>query len=124
MTLSRVRRTLWSMALCSPTLKAVGGVLQIHTGNLLEAARRIEAGSEFVGERLIVNKAVGASRADGLFVEIHRVNVAAVDASNLRADQRGAVLEIVRAVRRPEQELPVVNGQFVDMLLSLVRWRG
>src|ERR1700736_937031 len=107
------------LAIGSPAQIAVAGVLQIHAGNLLEAARRVEAGSEFIGERLILNKTAGAGRADGLFVEAHRVNVAAVDASNLGADQRGAVLEIVRAIRRPEFKLSVVRDQSLDMLPSL-----
>src|ERR1700738_5526150 len=88
-------------AIGSPAQIAVAGVLQIHAGNLLEAARRVEAGSEFIGERLILNKTAGAGRADGLFVEAHRVNVAAVDASNLRAGQRGGGFGTVRAFGRP-----------------------
>src|SRR5712671_3595440 len=113
-----------NLAIGSPTQIAVAGVLQIHTGNLLKATRRVEAGSEFIGERLIVNKAVGAGRADGLFEEAHRVNIAAVDASYLGADQRGAVLEIVRAIFGPEPELPVVGGRCAEMLLPLVGRRG
>src|SRR6266481_5607971 len=35
------------LAVGSPTQISVAGVLQIHTGNLLEAMRRVEAGSEF-----------------------------------------------------------------------------
>ena len=57
------------LAISSPTQIAVTGVLQIHAGDLLEATGCVEAGSEFIGERFIVNKAVGAGRADGLFVE-------------------------------------------------------
>src|ERR1700738_1134769 len=74
-----------------------------HTprGTLLEATGRIEAGSEFIGERLVVNKAVGAGRADGLFVEALGIELPAFDPRDLSADQRGAVLEIVRAIRRP-----------------------
>src|ERR1700694_4285391 len=60
----------------SPTQIAVAGVLQIHTGDLLEATRRVEAGGQFIGERLVVDKAVCASRADGLFVEADRRNIA------------------------------------------------
>src|ERR1700716_2394524 len=77
------------LAIGSPTQIAVAGVLQIHAGNLLEAMRRVEAGSQFIGERLIVNKAVCVSRADGLFVEAHRFNIAAVDPRDLGPDQCG-----------------------------------
>jgi hypothetical protein len=51
------------------------------------------------------------------------VNVVALDARDLGADQRGAVLEISRAIRRPELELRVAGGQCVDLLLPLVRRR-
>ena len=88
--------------------------------DLLEAARRVEARGQFVGERLVVDKAVCAGRADGLFVEPLGVELAAFDACDLRADQRGAVLEILRAVLRPDLELPVVGGQSLEMLLPLV----
>src|SRR5712691_8108238 len=91
---------------------------------LFESTGRVETRGQFVGERLIVNKAVGAGRADGLFVETHRVDIAAVDASNLGADQRGAVLEIVRAIRRPELELPVMRSDSVQVLLTLAGCRG
>src|SRR5258706_8425969 len=87
------------LAIGSPTQIAVAGVLQIRTGNLLEATRRIEAGRQFIGERLIVNKTVGASRADRLFVEALGIKLPAFDPRYLGADQRGAVLEIVRAIR-------------------------
>src|SRR5712671_5778574 len=112
------------LAIGSPTQIAVAGVLQIHTGNLLEATRRIESGSEFIGERLIVDKAVGAGRADGPFVEVHRLNVAAVDARNLGVDQRGSGFEILRAILRPYFELPLVGGQRLDMLPAPVGGRG
>ena len=78
-------------------------------GDRLKAARRVEAGGEFVGERLVVNKAVCVGRADGLFVEALGVERAALEAGDLRADQRGAVLEILRAVRGPHLELAVVR---------------
>ena len=41
------------------------------------------------------------------------------NACDLGADQRGAVLEILRAILRPYFELPVVGGQSLEMLLSL-----
>src|SRR6267142_1555558 len=93
------------LAIGSPTQIAVAGVLQIHAGNLIEAARRIEAGSEVIGERLLVHKAVVAGRADGLFVEALGIELPAFEASNLGADQRGAVLEIVQAILCPDFEL-------------------
>ena len=35
-------------------------------------------------------------------------------------DQRGAVLEVLRAILRPDLELAVVGGQSLEMLLPLV----
>ena len=107
------------LALGAPTQIAVAGVPQIGLGNRLEATRRVEAGGQFVGERLIVNEAVGAGRADGLFVEALGIELAAFEARDLGADQGGAVLEIVWAIRRPELEVPVVGGQCVEMLLPI-----
>src|SRR5260221_14374444 len=71
------------LAIGSPTQIAVAGVLQIHAGNLLEAPRRVEAGSEFIGERLIVNKAVVAGRGDGLVVEALGIKLPGFEASHL-----------------------------------------
>ena len=102
------------LALGAPAQIAVAGVPPIHAGDLLEAARRVEAGRKLMGERLVVEKTVGARRTDGLFVEAHRVDVAAVDAGDLRADKRCAVLEILRTILRPDLELPVVGGESLD----------
>src|ERR1700730_3545971 len=103
------------LAISSPTQIAVAGVLQIHTGDLLEATRRIEARSQLVGERLIVHKAVCAGRVDGLFVEALGIELAAVEAGNLRADQRGTVCKILRAVLGPFLKLAVMRGQCLQM---------
>src|SRR5712675_1898969 len=67
------------LAIGSPAQIAVAGVLQIHTGDLLEPTRRIKARSQLVGERLVVDKAVCACRADGLFVKVHGIERAAFD---------------------------------------------
>src|SRR5258708_23211884 len=94
---------------------AVAGVLQIDAGNLRADTRRIEARGALVGERLIVNKVVGAGRADGLFVKVHGIERAAFDPGDFRPDQCGAVLEILRAICRPDRELSVVRDQSLDM---------
>ena len=112
-----------NLAIGSPAKVALTRLPQIHARDLLEAARRVEARGQFVGERLVVDEAVGAGRADGLFVEAHRINIAAVDAGDLRAHQGGAVLEILRAVRRPHFELTVVGGYSLDMVPALLACR-
>jgi hypothetical protein len=44
----------------------------------LETTRHVKAGGQFVGERLIVDKAVCASGADGLFVQTLGIELAAL----------------------------------------------
>ncbi len=107
------------LAVGAPTQIAVAGVPQIQMRDLLEAARRVEARGELVGERLIVDEAVGARRADGLFVKPLGVELAAFQAGDLGADQRGAVLEVLRAILRPDLKLPVVRSNSVQVLLPL-----
>ena len=50
---------------------------------------------------------------------VHGIDVAVVQASDLGADQRGAVREILRAVLSPDLELPVVRGQGLPVTGSL-----
>src|ERR1700722_5177341 len=106
------------LAIGSPAQIAVAGILQIHPGNLPEATRGIEAGSKFVGDRLLMNKAVAMGRADGLFVKAHRIDVSTLEAGKLGADQRGTVLEIVRAICRPDLELLVMRSDSLQVPLS------
>jgi len=108
------------LAVGTPAEVAVPGVVQIHVRDLLETTCRVEAGGEFVGERLIVDKAVCVRRVDGLFVKMLGLDFAAFDTCDLGADQRGAIFEILRAVLRPYFELSVVGGQSLEMLASLV----
>src|SRR4029077_9385909 len=92
-----------------PTEVAVPGILQICMRDLLETTCRIEVRGEFVGNRLIVDKAVFVRRPDGLFVKVLGLELASLDACYLRAYQRGAVFEILRAVPRPNVELVLVS---------------
>src|SRR3984957_13076441 len=103
------------LAIGSPTQIVVTGVLQIHAGNLLETAGCVKAGSELIGERLILNKTVGAGRADGLFVETLCIELLAFETSDLGGDQRRTVREIIGAVRRPHLELLVMGSQGLQM---------
>src|SRR5262249_3471572 len=88
--------------------------------DLLQATGRVEARSDFPSERLIVNKAVRLRRANRLLVQAHSVEVAALYARDLRAHQRDAILEILRAMLRPDFELPMVSPQSLAMLRPLV----
>src|SRR3984893_11036175 len=86
---------------------------------LFKSTGRVKARGHFVGESLIMNKAICASRADGVFVKVHGIERAAFDPGDLRPDQRGAILEVLRANCRPDLELSVVRDQGLDMLPSL-----
>src|ERR1700730_18511268 len=82
---------------------------QIHTRKISDTARGVKALGVFVSDRLVVNKAFGAGRADRLLVETLSIELAAFDPGDLCADKRSAVLEILRAVPRPNVELVVVS---------------
>src|SRR5260370_31859084 len=92
--------------------------------DLLEPMRSVEARGEFVGESLVVNKAVCACRADGLLVKMLGIKYAALDTCDLCADKRSVVFEILRAIHCPDLELSVVSGQSLQMLLPLLGQRG
>ena len=98
----------------------MAGLPQVQGCDVLERAGRVEARGQLVSERLVVNKAVGTGRADGSFVEAHRLDIAAVDARDLGAHQRSAVLKILRAVRRPHVEVTVMGGDGLEMLVALL----
>ena len=84
----------------------------------------VESRGEFIGERLVVDKAVGAGRADRLLVEVHGILVAAFYSCDFRTYQRRAIFEILWAILRPYFELPMVSRQSLEMLLPLVGGRG
>src|SRR5260370_22260607 len=84
--------------------------------NLLKAARRVAAGSQFVGQRFVLNEAIRTRGANGSLVQIHCLRQAALDARNLRADQSRTILEVLRAVRGPAPELSVVRRERLSML--------
>ena len=104
------------LAVSSPAGIASAGVLQIQTCYLLESTRRIEARGELVGERLVVDEAIVASKANGVFIQTLGIELAAFEAGDLGADQRSAVFEIFRAVRCPHLELRVMDGQHLPTL--------
>src|SRR5580704_19109274 len=89
----------------SPPQVAVPGISEVEACNLLETARRVETGSEFVGERFVMKEAVCSGRADRPFVEPHRLGIATLVARELGPDQRGAIFEVFREVPGPLLEL-------------------
>src|SRR5262245_187020 len=91
---------------------------KINLRKLIESTHRVKTRGQFIGERLIMDKPMCASGVDGLFVEVHGIECTALDPSDLRSNQCGAILEVLGANCRPDFELPVVRGQSLDMLLS------
>src|SRR5262249_11568587 len=77
----------------SPSQIAPPRVSQVEMCDFVEATRRVKAGSQLVGERLVVDKAVRACRRDSALVEIHGLERASLDTGNLRAHQGDPVLE-------------------------------
>ncbi len=71
----------------------------------IEATGRVEARSKFVGERLIVNKAVCASRADGLFVEALGVQFPRFLTREFGANQCRPICERCRTIVCPDRYL-------------------
>src|SRR6516225_7505781 len=92
-------------------------------GDFVKAACSIEAGGDLVGDRLIVDKAVCACRADGLFVKTLGVEFPIFDSCNLRPYQCRAVFEILGAILRPHFELSVVSSHCLEVLLP-DRWES
>ena len=66
-----------------------------------------------------MDEAVCAGGANGLLVEPLGVKLAPFEARDLRADQRGAAREVLRAVLGPVLELAMVGGQGLQVAGSL-----
>src|SRR5437588_759523 len=80
--------------------------------NLLEAARCVEAGRQFVGERLVVDETVCASRADGLLVEVLGIERAAFDGGNVRTREE-ARLKLADEVPAGDESQPRILRQML-----------
>src|SRR5438094_6263780 len=82
------------LAIRSPAEIAVPGISQIGMRNGFEPPCGVEASGKLIRNRLVVDEAVCASRAHGLLVELLGIERAALDARDLGADERSAVLEV------------------------------
>src|SRR6516164_7651453 len=105
----------------SPSQIAGSGLPQISVCDRLEAARRVEAGSQLVGERLVVDEAVYPCRRDGALVELHGLERAPLDTGNLSADERRTIFEVLRTNRRPGPKLLLVVPKRFSVLGIRVR---
>src|SRR5207253_2455533 len=84
------------------------------------SARYVEAPGELARQCLVVDEAIRSCRSDRPFVEPHCLGIPALDARDLGSDQRGAVLEVRRAVLGPFLQLAMVSCQSV-LVLSTFR---
>ena len=109
-----------NLAFSAPTEVAVPRIPQVGRRNLLEAARRVKASGPLVGDRLIVDKAVGVRRTHGFLIEVLSFEHAAFNPGDFRTNDRCAVLEGHRVVLGPHLELLVVTGQSLEVLPPLV----
>src|SRR5262249_16378699 len=98
-----------------PAEICVSGIAQICLRGSRETACRVEVARTLTGERFVVGKGVFTGRRDRRFVQTLGIQLTALDASQLRADQCGAALEILRATLRPGVELSVMGAHGVDM---------
>jgi len=96
-------------AVSPPTEIAIPGFPQICVRDLVEASCRVEAGSNFVDNRLIVDESIGVRRADGLFVKAFGVDQAAFYSCDFGSRQSNSVFKILRTMLRPYVELFVVS---------------
>src|SRR5215470_7187658 len=108
----------------APSQVAPPRVSQVEMRNLLEATRRVKAGSQLVGERLVVDKAIGACRRDGSLVQVHGLERASFDTGNLSTDQRRTILKVLRAICCPGPKLLLVLPKCFSIFGVRVGARG
>src|SRR6267143_4408925 len=82
----------------SPAKIAVACAPKVSLGECLEAPRSVKPRSRLMGKRFVLDEAVLTCRSNGLLIQVHCVEIAAVDASDLGGDQRCAVPEILGTI--------------------------
>jgi hypothetical protein len=99
------------LAASSPPEIAVARVPQVGVADGFEAAIQIKSTRDFVGNTLVVDETIFACEPDGLLVETHRVDVPAIDASDLGQDQGVLVEKGRRTALCPVSKLLQVRGE-------------
>src|SRR5262249_44907767 len=112
------------LAVRAPAEITVAGVAQAALRDARQTSVRVEARRKLLGERLVVDEAVRLRREGRPLVEVHRLERAAFQASDLRADQRGAVREILRAMLRQDCQLTVAAGHRLEVLSAFAGLDG
>ncbi len=109
------------LAVGAPAQITIPGVPEIGVGNALEAACRIEARGNLIGDGLVVHEAVRARRTDGLLVQPLGVEFPPLDPGHLRPDECRPVGKILRAMQRPGVELLQVFRQPRAMIFAVLK---
>src|ERR1043166_745623 len=103
-------------AVGSPSQIAGPSLPQISVSDHLEVACGVEAGGQLIGEGLVMDKFARSRRLDRRLVKTLGVQRATFEASDLSADQRCTILEVLRANRRPAMKLLLVPLNRFSML--------
>src|SRR5262249_3774509 len=104
----------------APSKITLSCVSQVKVRDLLESACRVKVRGQLVGKRRIMDEAIISRRADSLLIQLLGIERTAFDPGDLGANKRGAIFEVFRTIALPRAELPVMSGQCIDMLLSLL----
>src|SRR5229473_5096012 len=89
----------------APAKIAAPRLPQIRVGDRIEAALRVEARGQLMGQALVLDEAVLARRVDGLFVEALRIQFPPFQTRELGANQCRPVCERCRTVVCPDRYL-------------------
>ena len=110
------------LAVGSPAGVTVPGFTQVVCGDPVEVPRSVEPGGELQRPAPPVDEAVLRSGADGLVVQVHGIEIPALDPGQLRADEVITVGEVLRAVIGPEpMPLQEIAQSLPEFLLPLTR---
>src|SRR5260221_10548872 len=93
------------LAESAPTKITVSCVFNVGLGDGIETARCVEPGSDLMGIRLVLDKTVLTCRLNSSLIQVHCVQIAPLDASDLRQYQRLAITIVLRTVLGPKLEL-------------------
>src|SRR5258705_5607613 len=94
----------------APEEIAIPGVAEIGVSDRLQTERGVEASSELVRQRLVLDETVFPGEPDGVFIQALRVQMPVLDPRELGPDQREAggvsLRAVVRSALRRLQRLP------------------
>src|ERR1700692_4324806 len=112
------------LAFGAPAEIAVPGVAQIEVRNLLEAACRIELRRQFVGEALVLDRAVLTRLVNCPLVRAHGVEISIFDPGDFGLDQGGRTREGLGNALHPLAKLAPVLLDARKPLAALARLSG